>query len=83
MEAVNQTTPTLWKITQVMTRTNLGKTAVYDCVKRGDLPKPVKIGGSSRWIPEEVDAALEAAKARRTEPAPVTRRGRPRKAASN
>lgn len=66
-------------VTQVMARLNIGKTAVYDLVKRGDLPKPVKIGGSSRWIPEEIDAALEVMKAKRDEPTPVTRRGRPRK----
>jgi predicted DNA-binding transcriptional regulator AlpA len=66
-------------VTQVMARLNIGKTAVYDLVKRGDLPKPVKIGGSSRWIPEEIDAAIEVMKSKRDEPTTVTRRGRPRK----
>lgn len=70
-------------VSQVMARLNIGKTAVYDLVKRGELPKPVKIGGSSRWIPEEIDAALDVMKAKRDEPTPVSRRGRPRKAASN
>lgn len=70
-------------VSQVMARLNIGKTAVYDLVKRGELHKPVKIGGSSRWIPEEIEADIEAMKAKRDEPTPVTRRGRPRKAASN
>lgn len=70
-------------VSQVMARLNIGKTAVYDLVKRGELHKPVKIGGSSRWIPEEIEADIEAMKAKRDEPTPVTRRGRPRKTAIN
>lgn len=70
-------------VSQVMARLNIGKTAVYDLVKRGELPKPVKIGGSSRWIPEEVEASIEVMKAKRDEPTPVTRRGRPRKTTNN
>lgn len=66
-------------IAQVMERLNVRKTAVYGLVQRGDLPKPVKIGGSARWIPEEIEAAIERMKAKRDEPKPVTRRGRPRK----
>ena len=66
-------------IAQVMERLSIRKTAVYALVKRGGLPKPVKIGGSTRWIPEEIEAAIEVMKAKRDEPTPVTRRGRPRK----
>jgi predicted DNA-binding transcriptional regulator AlpA len=70
-------------VSQVMARLNIGKTAVYDLVKRGELHKPVKNGGSSRWIPEEIEADIEAMKAKRDEPTPVTRRGRPRKTTNN
>jgi predicted DNA-binding transcriptional regulator AlpA len=34
-------------------------------VKAGLLPPPIKIGGLTRWIPEEVEAAIEAAKVAR------------------
>lgn len=70
---------TLLNVNQLMQRLTVKKTAVYHMVKCGVLPKPVKIGGSSRWISEEIEAAIEAAKAKRDEPAPATRRGRPRK----
>jgi predicted DNA-binding transcriptional regulator AlpA len=66
-------------ITQLMARLTVRKTAVYNLIKIGDLPKPIKIGGSARWPEEEIDAAIETMKARRNEPPPVTRRGRPRK----
>ncbi len=69
----------LLNISQLKARFGLGKTAVYDGVKRGYIPKPIRIGGASRWIPEEVEGAIEKLKTRRDEPAPVTRRGRPRK----
>ena len=33
-------------------------TAVYSAVRRNHIPKPIKVGGSSRWIKDEVEAAL-------------------------
>jgi predicted DNA-binding transcriptional regulator AlpA len=38
---------------------------LYRLVRRGLLPKPIKIGGSSRWIEDEFDAALAAMAVRR------------------
>jgi predicted DNA-binding transcriptional regulator AlpA len=38
---------------------------LYRLIDRGVLPEPVKIGGSSRWIEDEVDAALAALAVRR------------------
>jgi predicted DNA-binding transcriptional regulator AlpA len=32
------------------------KTTLYSWIKRGKFPKPVKIGGSSRWIADEIRA---------------------------
>jgi predicted DNA-binding transcriptional regulator AlpA len=69
-------------VTQVMARLNVGKSSVYGLVRNGLLPKPVKVGGSARWIDEEVEAAIEAMKAARDAPPPATRRGRPRKVRS-
>lgn len=69
----------LLDIKHVMARLTIKKTAVYSLVARGDLPQPLKIGGSSRWVPEEIDAALEKMAQRRDEPRTPTKRGRPRK----
>ncbi|WP_082750564.1 helix-turn-helix transcriptional regulator [Burkholderia sp. MSMB0856] len=36
---------------------------VWDRAKRGDLPKPIKIGGSTRWNVGELRAVLTGAHA--------------------
>jgi len=33
---------------------------LYRKIRQGVLPKPVKIGGSSRWLRTECEAALQA-----------------------
>jgi predicted DNA-binding transcriptional regulator AlpA len=33
---------------------------LYRKIREGVLPKPVKIGGSSRWLRSECEAALQA-----------------------
>lgn len=32
-----------------------GKTAIYKWVKEGTFPKPLKIGGSVRWVSSDID----------------------------
>jgi predicted DNA-binding transcriptional regulator AlpA len=32
---------------------------VYRLCKRGQLPKPLKVGGQNRWMPEDIAGALE------------------------
>ena len=32
---------------------------VKNLVKRGELPMPIKLGGSNRWRPEEISATLD------------------------
>jgi predicted DNA-binding transcriptional regulator AlpA len=32
---------------------------LYRHIRRGLLPKPVKVGGSSRWLRSECEAALQ------------------------
>ena len=32
---------------------------VRNLVKRGELPMPMKLGGSNRWRPEEISAAID------------------------
>lgn len=40
-------------------------TALRKAIRRGHLPKPILVGGSNRWIREEVEAALLARQAAR------------------
>src|SRR5262245_39980962 len=38
----------------------LDPSTVYRNIKTGVIPKPIRIGGSSRWLRSECDAALKA-----------------------
>lgn len=68
----------LIKIEKVMQVLCVKKTAVYQMVKDGAIPKPIKVGGSSRWLSEEIEEAINQMVLRRDEEKPkVTRRGRP------
>lgn len=49
----------------VMALTKRGKTAIWDSVAKGRFPKPVKIGGSTRWVRSEVEAWLAGLMAKR------------------
>lgn len=31
------------------------KSKIYDAVKRGEFPPPIKVGGVNRWLPEELE----------------------------
>lgn len=39
--------------------TKLGKTCIYERVRRGDLPAPIKFGRASRWRRSEIEAAVD------------------------
>lgn len=68
----------LMKLEKVMEELGVKKTAVYQMVKDEIIPKPIKVGGSSRWLSEEIDDAIKLMIARRDEDKPkATRRGRP------
>lgn len=60
----------LLKLSDVTERTGLGRSMIYDMAAAGQFPKPVRIGGASRWIEHEVEAALAAFIANRDAPAP-------------
>lgn len=48
-------------ITEVMARTSLSRSYIYALVKRGDMPRPVKLGDKcSRWSEHAVDSWLAA-----------------------
>jgi len=55
----------LMTLTEVKTRLSIGQSTVYDLVKRGELPKPLKIGAAARWLPEDIERFLEERKAAR------------------
>jgi predicted DNA-binding transcriptional regulator AlpA len=38
----------------------LNASTLYRHIKQGTLPKPIKVGGSSRWLRSECEAALQA-----------------------
>jgi predicted DNA-binding transcriptional regulator AlpA len=35
-------------------RVGMGRTAVYELIKAGRFPRPVKVGGASAWIDGEI-----------------------------
>lgn len=49
----------LINLSEVMLRTGFKKTAIYSWVKKGTFPQPVKIGRSTRWSSEEVEAWIQ------------------------
>jgi predicted DNA-binding transcriptional regulator AlpA len=38
----------------------LNPSTVYRHIRRGIIPKPLKVGGSSRWLRTECEAVLQA-----------------------
>ena len=45
----------LMAIRQVCARTSLGRTLIYQLVKAGKFPAPIKIGRASRWRIADVE----------------------------
>ena len=41
------------------------QSTLYRLIRRGLLPRPIKVGGSSRWVRSEIEAALAALAVRR------------------
>ena len=37
----------------------LNPSTIYRQIKQGLIPPPIKVGGSSRWLREECEAALQ------------------------
>ena len=38
----------------------INPSTLYRGIRKGTFPKPIRIGGSSRWIRDECEAALQA-----------------------
>lgn len=48
--------PRLIRLPELSQRLSLGKTKIYEMVKAGEFPKPVKRGRASLWPSEAVNA---------------------------
>jgi len=51
--------PKLLTLHDVCRRVRLGHSKIYELIKAGDFPKPIKIGRMARWVPRRVDAWVE------------------------
>jgi prophage regulatory protein len=52
----------------VQERVGMGRTAVYELIKAGKFPRPVKVGAASAWIDAEITRWIEELAARRDAP---------------
>jgi prophage regulatory protein len=52
--AVDTPPPLLWALPNVIQSVALCRSQLLAMVQRGDFPEPIKIGRSSRWLPQEV-----------------------------
>ena len=56
---------TLIPIYQVMKRVSIGRTTVYQLIRQGEFPQPVKICGASQWVLGEVTDWIESLMSKR------------------
>ena len=47
------------KLKEVLTMTGVSRSYVYQCIAEGRFPKPIKLGGSSLWLLDEVVSWME------------------------
>ena len=52
-------TARLIRLPAVQQRVGMGRTAVYEMIKAGRFPKPVKLGSASAWIDVEITQWME------------------------
>ena len=46
---------TIWRLPEVMARTGLGRSTIYDKIKKGEFPPPINLGlRAVGWIAGEV-----------------------------
>lgn len=49
------------RLAEVERRVGLKKSAIYARIDRGEFPAPVRDGGASRWLSNEIDAYVARA----------------------
>ena len=47
-------------IRTVLERTSLSRTTLYQLIKEGTFPPPVKVGTASRWVEAEVEEWVQS-----------------------
>jgi prophage regulatory protein len=50
----------LLRIRQVEDATGFGRSWIYEKVRRGEFPQPIKLGRSSAWLESEVEGFIDA-----------------------
>lgn len=48
------------RLPEVLTSIGVSERTLYDLMKRGEFPRPVKIGKMSVWVDEEIEAWQQA-----------------------
>ena len=56
----------LIRLPAVQERVGMGRTAVYELIKAGKFPRPVKVGSASAWIDVEITHWIEQLAANRS-----------------
>lgn len=60
MHDAQQTLDTLIPVSALVETLQRSRASIYRDIKRGVFPKPLKLGGSSRWRRSEVEAFIES-----------------------
>lgn len=55
----------LLKLQQVISRTSVARTFIYDQIKKGKFPHPVKAGRASLWVEAEIEQWIQTLADRR------------------
>lgn len=66
-------TPSLITLEEVIKRTSLQRTTIYELMKRGLFPAQVKIGKASRWVDDEISGWIEQLRSNRGRAGPAAR----------
>ena len=56
----------LWPMATMEAKTGYHRTTIYGWMRRGKFPPPLKIGGKSRWIADEIREWMKKQVADRT-----------------
>ena len=51
----------LLNVKEVMALMGMSRTGFYRAVQKGDIPRPMKFGGASRWAPADLEEARRKA----------------------
>ena len=61
MSELPEITMKLMRLPEVMAKTGLGRSAIYERIAEGTFPKPVALGGRAvAWVSDEIEAWIMA-----------------------